>query len=520
MASCLLRITEKANSLAYLYQPSVEEKNAFRFCFLGGGGVSLKFSYGHILPSANFNNDYLFSKTELQVHIHDSECFPLKQISEAALSDTLAFAITAYTIKEPSVKIPFQLRELSQNGEYRKQEQSSNSERVYKEGEYLVYSCQVQDADEIVLQIEISGLGDVLFPCKLLDNFHQKLCLPIFAQNHCQTTYKGVFQFECLVICPWKNEDLRQKVNETHGIHWHPEFSDKKRSLEMGHRGCGTTHGKSRSSKTPTENTIASFTRAFEKGADYVELDVQLTKDFVPVVFHDFYTAACVKRRDCDDFKKITIAVNDLTLEELASLEFTFTGESKVDGKGVSDSSHGLFPTLEKVLDDSPPELGIFIELKFPAQEKSGAWESDPRVDKNKLVDRTLDVVYSTAGSRRIILGSFDPAVCTMLRLKQPLYKVVFITCGENDIYPLCMDHRSRTIQMAINFAVSEDLLGISVMADPLVDKMSELLKKAKQCDIEVFTWGDANADPQFIKQQTELGIAGIIYDRLDELKS
>ena len=34
------------------------------------------------------------------------------------------------------------------------------------------------------------------------------------------------------------------------------------------------------------ENTLASFQRAIELGADAVELDVRLTSDKVPVVFH------------------------------------------------------------------------------------------------------------------------------------------------------------------------------------------------------------------------------------------
>ena len=48
--------------------------------------------------------------------------------------------------------------------------------------------------------------------------------------------------------------------------------------LNIGHRGA--------SSLAP-ENTIASFRTAIAEGADGFELDVQLTKDGVPVVIHD-----------------------------------------------------------------------------------------------------------------------------------------------------------------------------------------------------------------------------------------
>ena len=46
----------------------------------------------------------------------------------------------------------------------------------------------------------------------------------------------------------------------------------------IGHRGTP---------KRAPENTVAGFTLAAEAGVSWVELDVQLSKDLVPVVFHD-----------------------------------------------------------------------------------------------------------------------------------------------------------------------------------------------------------------------------------------
>jgi glycerophosphoryl diester phosphodiesterase len=50
------------------------------------------------------------------------------------------------------------------------------------------------------------------------------------------------------------------------------------RTLVLGHRG---------SPASLPENTLASFQRALEEGADGVELDVQLSAEGVPVVIHD-----------------------------------------------------------------------------------------------------------------------------------------------------------------------------------------------------------------------------------------
>ena len=61
----------------------------------------------------------------------------------------------------------------------------------------------------------------------------------------------------------------------------------KKNGFDIGHRGAGSARRHDQSDKV-LENTVDSFNYAFKKGADMVELDVQLSKDKVPIVYHDF----------------------------------------------------------------------------------------------------------------------------------------------------------------------------------------------------------------------------------------
>jgi len=51
-----------------------------------------------------------------------------------------------------------------------------------------------------------------------------------------------------------------------------------KKFLIVAHRGA---------SAYEPENTIRSFERAFQFGADFVELDIRLSKDGILVVIHD-----------------------------------------------------------------------------------------------------------------------------------------------------------------------------------------------------------------------------------------
>ena len=57
------------------------------------------------------------------------------------------------------------------------------------------------------------------------------------------------------------------------------EFALKNELLVAAHRG---------SSGTAPENTISSIEEAIRIGAKFIEIDVQLTKDKHPIVYHDF----------------------------------------------------------------------------------------------------------------------------------------------------------------------------------------------------------------------------------------
>jgi glycerophosphodiester phosphodiesterase len=66
----------------------------------------------------------------------------------------------------------------------------------------------------------------------------------------------------------------------------------------------------SRNSLQLGENTVQSFIAAANLGASYVEFDVQLTKDHVPVIYHDFLVSET----------GIDAPVHTLTLEQFLEL--------------------------------------------------------------------------------------------------------------------------------------------------------------------------------------------------------
>ncbi len=86
------------------------------------------------------------------------------------------------------------------------------------------------------------------------------------------------------------------------------------------------------------ENTLAAFTRAYEQGADMVELDVQCSADGVPVVFHDSTTERW-------DGRKRPVA--SCTLHELRQLDIGGEHIATLDEACRFAHTHGIALNVE-----------------------------------------------------------------------------------------------------------------------------------------------------------------------------
>lgn len=135
--------------------------------------------------------------------------------------------------------------------------------------------------------------------------------------------------------------------------------------LIIAHRGA--------SAQAP-ENTLAAIRRAWELGADGVEIDVHLTRDGIPVVIHDADTVRVAGKKR---------VVSRSTLKELKALDV---------GKGFDEAFSGeRIPTLEEVLAIMPPRKYLFIEAKeAPAAQLAKAlmpiFEQHPKWIANRQI--------------------------------------------------------------------------------------------------------------------------------------
>jgi glycerophosphoryl diester phosphodiesterase len=130
------------------------------------------------------------------------------------------------------------------------------------------------------------------------------------------------------------------------------------------------------------ENTIAAFDKAVEMKADYIEIDVQRSKDGELVLIHD-----TTVDRTTDGTGK----VGDLTLDELRNLDAGSWKGEQFTGEKI--------PTFDEILDRYHGKIGILIELKAP-ELYPGIEESVAKALKAKNLDKP--------SNEKIIIQSFN----------------------------------------------------------------------------------------------------------------
>lgn len=116
------------------------------------------------------------------------------------------------------------------------------------------------------------------------------------------------------------------------------------------------------------ESTLPAVKAALESGIDYIELDVQRTKDGKLVIFHDTNLLRLTNAKhvfpDKDNYE-----LHNFTLEELKNLNYGAWFNLRYSERASDSFSELTIMTLEEVLDFVDPVntgVGLALELKSP----------------------------------------------------------------------------------------------------------------------------------------------------------
>lgn len=322
----------------------------------------------------------------------------------------------------------------------------------------------------------------------------------------------------------------------------------------IGHRGNGMNQ-RAKKSLQLGENTVDSFITAASLGASYVEFDVQLTKDGIPVIYHDFTVAETgmdismqeltleqflhlsntpnkthdeKKTHKDDSYVPSSLRSNANGQKDLESLLHEFNPsqermkltktwkakEFKANVRGAFIAS--AFTTLEELFKKVPLNAGFNIELKYPMLDESQLDDiGQIAFEMNYFCDTILSMVYEMYKGRDIVFSSFHPDICMMMRMKQPTFPVLFLTGSGTSFMA---DIRASSLQNGIRFAKLWNLFGIVSEATPIV-LCPRLVGVVKSSGLACFTYGTANNDPETARLEIKAGVDAVIVDSVLAVK-
>ena len=242
----------------------------------------------------------------------------------------------------------------------------------------------------------------------------------------------------------------------------------QKQFYTIAHRGASAYY---------PENTMSAFRAAVEMDADMIELDVLLSKDSIPVVFHD---------EKLDKKTNGSGYVKDLKLKELKRLDAGSWFHPKFKHERIS--------TLREVLEYTKNNILVNIEIKTEAVTKE---------EQRGIVELVLNLIKELEIENEVIISSFDYRVFNRVIKSNSTVKVALL------YEPLQSDGRDP-MRLVDDYNVDAFNLSVEELNDNWTQQLNE-----SEIPFFVYTVNDKKQMESLIRA----GAKGIFTDKPDVLK-
>ena len=217
------------------------------------------------------------------------------------------------------------------------------------------------------------------------------------------------------------------------------------------------------------ENTLEALEEMTQADAEGIEIDIQLSKDNIPMVYHDPHLGRLTGRDSL---------LRELSVTELKSL--------KVISKS-SDKS-GTIPTLDEAIRIVKGKKQFYIELK--------------KGDSDKIAESVLNVLKERLSTDSFTLSSFDPKLIQAVKAKNENVRTGYIFSTQ--LRKIFLNRTENQVRGFDQWHIENGLLN------------ERFLKKAGKRNREVMVW-KVNSEVQ-MKRCIGMGVDGIITDNITKL--
>ncbi|MEP6874277.1 MAG: glycerophosphodiester phosphodiesterase family protein [Burkholderiales bacterium] len=268
------------------------------------------------------------------------------------------------------------------------------------------------------------------------------------------------------------------------------------------------------------EHTLAGYELAVRLGADYIEPDLQLTRDGALVAMHDDTLPRTTNAAELFAPRNGGYKVSDFTLAEIRTLTVTPTGTAKTSYPGFVPGAKELrVPTFDEVIALAKTQsvvagrvIGIYPEAK----------QADP-VMEDKILAALMQQRYASAADK-VFIQSFSDATVKSLDVKQRALglKMPLILLGyavtQADGFALLAVPGGRTLSLG-EVAAFANGVGIGI-ANPKYPLTKGFVDQAHAAGLAVHGWTfakpDATAAAVEYKAFLQMGLDGMFSNYSD----
>lgn len=228
-------------------------------------------------------------------------------------------------------------------------------------------------------------------------------------------------------------------------------------------------------------NTLPAINAAIALGVDYVEVDLNLSKDDEVMVIHD----STVDRTTNGEGR-----VRDLTLKQLKALDA---------GSWFHDRFSGVqIPTLEEILPlfkNSQSRLCLEFKLNADGQADEG------------IESRVVDLVRKHGLLDRIIVTSFSKNVLRQIKTLEPGIPTSYDPCNQE--YEACSVRQLCLLTLSCGSHILS-------CRHKVIDE--DFVTEPRLLGVRVWAW--TVNDPDRMRYLISVGVDGILTDQPDQLKN
>jgi len=258
--------------------------------------------------------------------------------------------------------------------------------------------------------------------------------------------------------------------------------------LNVGHRGA---------SGYAPEHTTPAYDLALKLGADYIEQDLQMTKDGVLVVLHDETLNRTARPTAASAPGDCTGLVREKTLAQIKTCDVGIWFNQAYPQYARPEYVGLRIPTLEEIFQRYGKKTNYYIETKSP--------ESAPGMEEELL--RLMDeygLTKPAAKKWQVLIQSFSPASLQKIHVLDPSLPLIQLFSGSES---------SQTIQARLD-ATKTYAVGIGPSKND-VDAALVEAAHARCLDVHPYT---VNETPE-MEKLVALGVDGMFTNFPDRLE-